>query len=121
MDAARALWNEAGAAHQLRLEAFAPPKPTGDPDARHQVTLVQATVPQAFEAAGNQTILVAGEAAGLVLKHGCRQGICHECTCRLRSGSVRDLLNGERIDGEGQTIRVCVSVPMSDIKLESLN
>jgi hypothetical protein len=39
----------------------------------------------------------------------------------LSHGSVRDLTTGERLDGEGQTIRVCVSVPMSDLELEALN
>ena len=121
MDAARALWAQTGLSKQLHLEAFAPPKPTGDPDARHQVRMTRQAVPQAFQANGDQTILMAAETAGLSLKHGCRQGICHECTCRLSHGSVRDLTTGARLDGEGQTIRVCVSVPMSDIELEALN
>ena len=55
------------------------------------------------------------------LKHGCRQGICHECTCRLHRGSVQDLSTGQRIDGEGQPIRLCVSAALSDVDLESLN
>jgi ferredoxin-NADP reductase len=121
MDAARALWQQTGSIKQLHLEAFAPPKPTGDPHARHQVRMTRQSVPQAFQANGDQTILVASEVAGVNLKHGCRQGICHECTCRLSHGSVRDLTTGERLDGEGQTIRVCVSVPMSDLELEALN
>ena len=66
------------------------------------------------------TFVVAGEEAGHQIKHGCRQGICHECTCRLKSGSVRDLVSGERIDGEGQPIRLCVSSAMSDVELESM-
>jgi ferredoxin-NADP reductase len=121
MDAARALWQQAGVAAQLHLEAFAPPKPTGDPNARHQIRMSRQAVPQAFQAHGAQTILIAAETAGLSLKHGCRQGICHECTCRLSHGSVRDLTTGDRLDGQGQTIRVCVSVPMSDLELEALN
>lgn len=129
MDAARAIWQEAASGNwkdgaaikaRLHLEAFTPPKPSGDPHARHEVKLTHHAVDKAFEAAGDQTILVASESAGQGLKHGCRQGICHECTCRLHSGSVRDLLSGERIDGEGQTIRVCVSVPMSDVHIESM-
>jgi ferredoxin-NADP reductase len=121
MDATRMLWQSSGIAQRLHLEAFAPPKPSGDPHARHRVCVTKQAVPLAFEAQGDQTILVAAEAAGQALKHGCRQGICHECTCRLSHGSVRDLLTGERIDGEGQTIRVCVSTPMSDLELEALN
>ncbi len=121
MDAARALWQAASASAHLHLEAFAPPKPSGDPDERHTVRLLRDHSSQHFDAAGDQTILLAGEQAGLSIQHGCRQGICHECTCRLNSGSVRDTTTGERIDGQGQPIRLCVSSAMSDLELETLN
>ena len=121
MDAARQLWRDAGITAQLHLEAFAPAKPTGDTHAVHTVQMERDHQTHSFSAPGDQTVLIAGEAAGLALKHGCRQGICHECTCRLRSGSVRDLTSGARIDGEGQPIRLCVSAAMSDLDLESLN
>lgn len=121
MDAARQLWADAGIAQHLHLEAFAPPKPTGDSHAVHTVQIERDRRTHNFAAPGDQTLLIAGETAGLALKHGCRQGICHECTCRLRSGSVRDLTSGARIDGEGQPIRLCVSAAMSDLDLESLN
>lgn len=121
MDAARQIWKEAGAFERLRLEAFAPPQASGDPNERHQVALRRDRHTANFEAAGNLTLLVAGEQAGLQIKHGCRQGICHECTCRLHRGSVQDLSTGQRIDGEGQPIRLCVSAALSDVDLESLN
>lgn len=121
MDAARALWQAANASARLHLETFAVARPNGDPLARHAVHIVRESVPKQFTAPGNETLLVASELAGLSLKHGCRQGICHECTCRLHSGSVRDLQSGQRIDGEGQPIRLCVSSAMSDLQLESLN
>ncbi|MDI1259777.1 ferredoxin reductase [Aquabacterium sp.] len=121
MDAARQLWLDAGIGVQLHLEAFAPAKPSGDTHAVHSVHMERARQTHSFSAPGDLTILVAGEMAGLTMKHGCRQGICHECTCRLRSGSVRDLTSGARIDGEGQPIRLCVSAAMSDLDLESLN
>lgn len=121
MDAARQLWKQAGASERLRLEAFAPPQASGDPNARHAVALRRDRQTANFEAAGNLTLLAAGEQAGLQIKHGCRQGICHECTCRLHRGSVQDLSTGQRIDGEGQPIRLCVSAALSDVDLESLN
>ncbi len=121
MDAARQIWKEAGAFDRLRLEAFAPPQASGDPNARHAVALRRDRQTANFEAAGNLTLLAAGEQAGLQIKHGCRQGICHECTCRLHRGSVQDLSTGQRIDGEGQPIRLCVTAALSDVDLESLN
>ncbi|RZL11348.1 MAG: ferredoxin reductase [Rubrivivax sp.] len=122
MDAARQLWKDANAASRLKLEAFAPGKPSGDPNVRHHVRLVMRDQqqPVAFDAPGSETILVAGEQSGHQIKHGCRQGICHECVCRLNSGVIRDLTTGEQIDGEGQAVRLCVSAALSDLQLEAL-
>jgi stearoyl-CoA 9-desaturase NADPH oxidoreductase len=121
MDAARQIWADAGLGQQLKLEAFGAGRPSGDPDARHQVSIERAGVAQNFEAPGNITVLESGEKAGHAIKHGCRQGICHECTCRLNSGVVRDLITGQQIEADGQPVRLCVSAAMSDLKLEALN
>jgi ferredoxin-NADP reductase len=121
MDAARALWKEAGLSHQLKLEAFGAGKPSGDPSARHQVSISREGADMTFEAPGNQTVLESGEKAGYAIKHGCRQGICHECVCRLKSGIIKDLTTGEQIDGDGQPVRLCVSAALSDLQFESLN
>lgn len=124
MAAARGIWAEAGIARQLRLEAFTAPEPSGRPDTRHHVTLRRPSQPvgtQDFHAPAHLTLLAAGEQAGLQLPHGCRQGICHQCSCRLQRGSVQDLLSGQRVDGQGQAIRLCVSAALSDLALESLN
>lgn len=121
MAAARGLWQAEGAASTLQLEAFAAPQPSGDPNAHHAVTLRRQGETAQFDATGDRTLLVAGEAAGLHIKHGCRQGICHECTCRLTRGTVQDLNTGERIEGEGQPVRLCVTSAMSDLELDALN
>ena len=105
---------------RLKLEAFAPARPSGDPNARHLIHIVREGQAIDFEAPGNETLLVSGEKAGHAIKHGCRQGICHECTCRLNSGSIKDLVTGERIDGDGQPVRLCVSAALSDLQLESM-
>ena len=121
MDAAKRLWAQAGMSHRLHLEAFAPPAIEGDAQARHQVALTKRGQHAHYVARGDQNLLDAGEQAGLSLQHGCRQGICHECTCRLQRGSVQDLTTGQRVDGEGQPIRLCVSAALSDLDLESMN
>lgn len=121
MDAARRLWQDAGHADLLKLEAFAPSRPSGDPLARHKVAVFKSGAEITFEAPGNETLLISGEKAGHALKHGCRQGLCHECTCRLNSGVIRDLTTGDQIDGEGQPVRLCVSAALSDLQLEALN
>jgi ferredoxin len=121
MDAARAIWQEAGLMAHLKLEAFAPNRPTGDANARHQIRIQRGEQAMAFDAPGNQTLLESGEKAGHALKHGCRQGICHECTCRLNSGSIKDLTTGEQIDGNGQTVRLCVTTALSDLDMQALS
>lgn len=120
MAAARTLWQQAGQAGQLHLEAFGPVRAEGGATTRHAVHIRRAPHTHRFEAPGHTTLLEASEQAGLRLKHGCRQGLCHECTCRLHSGAVRDLHSGSRIDGEGQAIRLCVSSALTDLQLESL-
>ncbi len=121
MDAARTLWAEPATLGKLQLEAFGAAKPSGDPNVRHQVRLVRHNEELAFEAPATETLLVAGEQAGFAIKHGCRQGICHECTCRLERGAIRDLTTGELITGQGQTVRLCVTVALSDVQLASMN
>lgn len=121
MDAARALWAEPATVGRLQLEAFGAAKPSGDPHVRHKVRLLRQNEALDFAAPATETLLVAGEQAGFAIKHGCRQGICHECTCRLQQGAIRDLTTGELITGEGQTVRLCVTAALSDVQLEALN
>jgi stearoyl-CoA 9-desaturase NADPH oxidoreductase len=121
MDAARALWGQAGLSQQLRLEAFTTVRPSGDPSVQHQVSFKREGKTLNFSATAAETVSISGEQAGHALKHGCRQGICHECTCRLSSGAILDLTTGEQIRGEGQVVRICVSAALSDLQLESLS
>jgi ferredoxin-NADP reductase len=120
MDAARTLWRQGGIKGSLQLEAFAAVRPSGDPSVRHHVHLARRHDELNFDAPATETLLVAGEQAGFAIKHGCRQGICHECTCRLNEGAVRDLGTGEQITANGQTVRLCMSAALSDLQLEAL-
>ncbi|GHI41662.1 oxidoreductase [Streptomyces violascens] len=64
------------------------------------------------------TLLEHAEAAGAEPRYGCRMGICHTCTTRKISGSVRNLLTGAVSDGEDENIRLCISVPHGDVLLD---
>ncbi len=121
MDTARRLWADGRTGGTLKLEAFGVARPSGDPNVRHQISLQRHAEEIHFAAPTTETLLVAGEQAGYAIKHGCRQGICHECTCRLNQGAVKDLTTGDVIAGQGQTIRLCVTSALSDVQLESLN
>jgi ferredoxin len=61
---------------------------------------------------GAQTLLDAGEAAGVLMPSGCRMGICFGCVAPLRQGAVRDLRTGNLTTaspGDNVQIQTCVS------------
>lgn len=64
------------------------------------------------------SLLEQAESAGLRPAHGCRMGICHTCTCRKVSGTVRNELTGETSGAADEEIRLCVSTPLSDVTLD---
>ena len=70
------------------------------------------------EADGSTPILVAGEEAGLHLRFGCREGICHTCVGTLRTGQIRDLRTGKVTGSEGETVRTCIHAPEGPIEIE---
>ncbi|HEV3070411.1 MAG TPA: ferredoxin reductase [Solirubrobacteraceae bacterium] len=73
----------------------------------------------AREAANSGLVLLEqAEDAGLTPEHGCRMGICNTCSCRKRSGRVRNVLSGEISGARDEQIRICVSVPVGDVELE---
>ncbi|MCZ4553042.1 ferredoxin reductase [Gordonia rubripertincta] len=65
-----------------------------------------------------QTILAAGEDAGLELKYGCRIGICHTCVGTLKSGQLRDLRTGEVSEPAGASVRICVNSAEGDVEID---
>lgn len=71
---------------------------------------------------GATSILASAEAGGIDLPSSCRNGTCRTCLCRLRSGSVRYLVEwpglslDEKKDGD---ILTCVAVPVSDLLIEA--
>ena len=72
----------------------------------------------AVAADGATPILVAGEAAGLDLPYGCREGICHTCVGELVSGKVRDLRNGKVAGNTGEQIRTCINAPEGPVEIK---
>jgi ferredoxin-NADP reductase/ferredoxin len=73
--------------------------------------------PRRFRSDGRTPLLRIAEAAGLAPRHGCRMGICHSCDVTLKSGCVRDLRTGLRIDEPGSKIQICVCAASGDVAL----
>jgi ferredoxin-NADP reductase len=119
LDALVEYWEENGDPDKLHLERFQPTYGEGGAAEGEGGTVCFLRSETEAEAETGQSILVAGEEAGLDLPYGCRMGICHTCTGKLTSGTVRDLRSGEvHEDLAGQTIRTCIHAPEGAVEIE---
>jgi ferredoxin-NADP reductase len=120
IDGVRALWAERGMTAPLKTETFAPAEPMAADDGAAassvQVNTTRALRPFAADTASS--LLVQAERAGLSPKSGCRHGICFTCTCRKKTGVVRNIVTGAVSAEPNEDIRLCVSVPLSDLTLD---
>ncbi|MEO7942008.1 MAG: ferredoxin reductase [Marmoricola sp.] len=64
------------------------------------------------------SLLEQAEAQGLTPEYGCRMGICFTCVSRKTEGTVRNVLTGEESSLPDEDIRICVSSPVGDCKVE---
>jgi ferredoxin-NADP reductase len=113
LDAVEAHWAAAGLSHLLHVERFAPAAVGGGSsgDVSFARSGVTATV--------TNTLLDAGEAAGVLLSSGCRMGICFSCVVPLLSGQVRDTRTGDVHGEPGDLVQTCISSPAGDCSLDA--
>lgn len=113
LDAIELHWTAIGLADQLHTERFRTiPVATGGDG-----TVTFSTTGVTIDSAGTQSLLDAGESAGVLMPSGCRMGICFGCVAPLRSGAVRDLRTGETTiagDGDGVIVQTCISGAAGD-------
>jgi ferredoxin-NADP reductase len=108
LDALEQHWRDNGIPERLHTERFRPTVVTAGEGGTVTFSKSAAVV----DATGDQTLLDAGEAAGVLMPSGCRMGICFGCVAPLRRGAVRDLRNGDvttAAPGDGVLIQTCVS------------
>jgi len=106
LDALERRWSADGIEGRLHTERFRPTVVT--PGAGGTVTFAKTGT--TVDADGAQTLLDAGEAAGVLMPSGCRMGICFGCVAPLRQGAVRDLRSGDITSAaDGVLIQTCVS------------
>ncbi|HEV7735025.1 MAG TPA: ferredoxin reductase [Candidatus Binatia bacterium] len=114
-DAVAACWRDAGLTERLRREWFGAPRRDATSDGPVAVACTRSgrtvTVP------GVQSLLVELEAAGLTPAHGCRAGICRQCTCVLASGAVEELRTGGTRNETDEPIQLCAVRARSDLVL----
>jgi ferredoxin-NADP reductase len=108
LDALETRWADDDIADRLHTERFRPTIITAGDGG--QVTFSKSSTVVA--AGGAETLLDAGEAAGVLMPSGCRMGICFGCVVPLRQGAVRDLRTGDVTTasaGDNVQIQTCVS------------
>ncbi|MBO9533064.1 MAG: ferredoxin reductase [Solirubrobacteraceae bacterium] len=115
LDAVEAHYAAAGLTERLAIERFEIALIGADPGDGGTATIGDLT----FESAAGVPLLVSGEDAGLVLRSGCRMGICHTCVCTLVDGQARDLRTGELIRDPGADVQLCVSAAAGDLTLQA--
>jgi ferredoxin-NADP reductase len=115
MASAREIFAAGGRADHLHTESFT--LPSSDPAGPLGGT-VRFGVSEIGVASDGRPLLLQAEASGLSPLSGCRMGICHTCTRRLCAGTVRDAVTGELTTGPDVNIRICVSVPVSDVEID---
>lgn len=111
IDAVRAAYDGSGA---LRVEHFKPPAVGGD-SAEGEVSFTRAGLTASNT---GTTLLDQAEAAGLTPESGCRMGICFSCTSRKHEGTVTNTLTGETSSLPDEDIRICVSAPQGDCRID---
>ncbi len=116
IEAVRSRWADDDLDARLHVEHFVPPAPSivlGE--AEGQIRFARSDVEAENSGA---SLLEQAEAAGLTPESGCRMGICHSCSCRMVSGSVRNANTGEIVSVADEDVQICISVPVGDVEIE---
>ncbi len=113
--AVAAHWQAAGIETRLRREWFG--APCGDAVGDGPVAVACARSGRTVTVPGVRSLLVELEAAGLTPAHGCRAGICRQCTRVLAAGAVEELRTGATRNETDEPIQLCSVRARSDLVL----
>lgn len=110
MDLASDLLVQANVAEsQISTTFFSAPQATLDTDELGGVVAFSKSGKSA-SSNGEASLLEVAESAGLKPKHGCRMGVCHQCSCTKREGTVVNRLTGKASGPGEEIIQLCISV-----------
>ena len=110
-------WAATGIAEILHTERFRSTVTVAGSGGTVNFTTTGTTV----ESTGAESLLDAGEAAGVLMPSGCRMGICFGCVAPLRQGIVRDVRTGDITtaeSGDGVVIQTCISAAAGPCDIE---
>ncbi|MBT9315145.1 2Fe-2S iron-sulfur cluster-binding protein [Leptothoe spongobia] len=89
--------------------------------ATYSVEITHQGTVQTIAVDGKQTILEAGQAAGIDLPTSCSAGVCTTCAALITAGTVSQedgMGVSQELQDQGYAL-LCVAYPTSDIKLET--
>jgi ferredoxin-NADP reductase len=114
IEAVHVVWRERAYVLSPRSESFAQIA-TGDAS---DVALRFLRSSREVQGTTGRPLLEQAEAAGLRPPSGCRMGICFTCSCRKRSGTVKNLVTGALSAEPDEVVRLCISLPLTDVALD---
>lgn len=117
LDAAELHWAAHELSGRLHVERFRPT--IIEPGEGGEITFLDSEI--TVDADGSTPILDAGEGAGILMRSGCRMGICFGCVVTMRQGAVRDLRTGEITTvepGDELPIQTCINAVAGSCDLE---
>lgn len=98
----------------FHCEHFGAIKVEGQTSTNQRIEWIQRSGKTRVSTENKGTLLEVAEAVGLKPLHGCRSGICHQCTAQKTSGRVRNVLTNE-VSGTGEEeIQLCICIAESD-------
>jgi ferredoxin len=115
VEAVHGVWRERGYRTAPCSEAFTTAAVVGEAS---DVALRFVRSSREIRGTSRRPLLAQAEAAGLRPPSGCRMGICLSCTCRKRSGTVKNLVTGAVSAELDEDVRLCISVPLTDVALD---
>lgn len=115
LEQAQEHWDRFGEPDQLTIERFTPVR-AATVGQGGTVTFERSMKQRVVGA--DTTVLEAGEAAGILMPHGCRMGICHGCVVPLVEGQVRDIRTGQTHEEPNELIQTCITVPLGDVHID---
>jgi len=113
MEQANEIYAQQSAQSQLHQEFFMPVQVEQSNEAQ---PIVFRRSQQNFIA--TTTLLSSAEQAGLRPQHGCRMGVCNQCTCTKVSGVTQNILTGEIDDQPNRAIKLCVNQALSPVTID---
>lgn len=104
-------------ADNFKTEAFSLSLDNLAPGSAPSIMISQNGTSQQVQPDKADTLLNQLESAGVAIHSGCRMGVCHQCSCVKKSGTVVNLLTGKTSSAGEERIQTCISQAQTPVEL----